>query len=73
MPCETSPGDACFFDAFVPHRSAPNGTRTERRVLYLTYNPASQGDHYEAYFADKWKSYPPDVEREPGQERRYRV
>jgi ectoine hydroxylase-related dioxygenase (phytanoyl-CoA dioxygenase family) len=70
-PCE--PGDALFFDSYVPHRSAPNRTDRSRRILYLTYNPASQGDHYERYFADKRASYPPDVERLPGREYRYRV
>ncbi len=70
-PCE--PGDALFFGSYVPHRSAPNRTDRSRRILYLTYNPASQGDHYERYFADKRASYPPDVERHPGREYRYRV
>jgi len=72
-PLETAPGDVCFFGAFVPHRSGPNRTDRPRRVLYLTYNPASQGDHYETYFADKRRSYPPDIERPKGEERRYRV
>jgi ectoine hydroxylase-related dioxygenase (phytanoyl-CoA dioxygenase family) len=70
---ETAPGDVCFFGQFVPHRSGANRTDSPRRVLYLTYNPASEGDHYETYFADKRRSYPPDIERPQGQERRYRV
>lgn len=72
-PLETAPGDACFFDAYAPHRSSANRTESPRRVLYLTYNPASQGDHYEMYFADKRKSYPPDIERPADQSPRYRV
>jgi 2-aminoethylphosphonate dioxygenase len=72
-PLPTAPGAACVFDSYTPHRSAPNRTSAPRRVLYLTYNPASQGDHYEAYFADKRRAYPPDAEREPGREYRYRV
>ena len=60
VPCETAPGDAVFFDCFVPHRSGPNTTDRARRVLYLTYNAASSGDHYEAYFAAKRESFPPD-------------
>lgn len=71
--CEMSPGDAVFFDCFVPHRSGPNHSSSERRILYLTYNARSAGDHYEAYFAAKRKSFPPDWEREPGREYRYRV
>lgn len=70
---EAAPGDAVFFDSFVPHRSAPNGTRDPRRVLYYTYNRASEGDHLAQYYADKRRSYPPDIEREAGREYRYRV
>ena len=44
-----------------------------RRVLYVTYNRASEGDHRAAYFADKRKSYPPDIEREPGRTYVFRV
>ncbi len=70
---EAAPGDAVFFDSFVPHRSGPNHTAAQRRVLYYTYNRASEGDHLRQYYADKRKSYPPDVEREAGKEYRYRV
>jgi 2-aminoethylphosphonate dioxygenase len=69
----TGPGDLCLFDSYVPHRSAPTQSGTPRRVLLLTYNPASEGDHYEAYFTDKRTAYPPDSEREPGRAYRYRV
>lgn len=69
----TLPGDAVVFDSYVAHRSEPNRSSRSRRVLYLTYNAASQGDHYEKYFADKHASYPPDIEREAGREYRYRV
>lgn len=70
---EAEPGDAVFFDSFVPHRSGPNSTSEQRRVLYYTYNRASEGDHLRQYYADKRRSYPPDVEREAGKEYRYRV
>lgn len=70
---EAEPGDAVFFDSFVPHRSGPNGTADQRRVLYYTYNAASAGDHLRQYYADKRLSYPPDIEREPGRDYRYRV
>ena len=73
MHIEAEPGDAVFFDSFVPHRSAPNTTAEARRVLYYTYNKASEGDHLAQYYADKRASYPPDIEREPGREYRYRV
>ncbi len=73
MPCPTRPGDAVFFDSFVPHRSAPNLTAAERRVLYITYNRLSEGDHRARYYADKRKSYPPDCERETGKTYVFRV
>ncbi len=72
-PYPAEPGDAIFFDSFVPHRSGPNLTDEPRRVLYVTYNRLSQGDHRARYYADKRKSYPPDCEREPGKQYVYRV
>jgi len=62
-----------FFDSYLPHQSAPNGTSDPRRVLYVTYNRASDGDHRAQYYADKRASYPPDIEREQGEEYAYRV
>ena len=62
-----------FFDSYVPHASKPNLTRTNRRVLYLTYNRAVDGDQRERYFADKRAAFPPDIERIPGIEYRFRV
>jgi len=70
---EAEPGDVVYFDSFIPHRSAPNGTGEARRVLYYTYNRAAEGDHLAQYYADKRASYPPDIERLPGREYRYRV
>ncbi len=69
----TAPGDAVFFDSFTPHRSQPNLTDAARRVLYITYNAASAGDHRGRYYADKRKSFPPDIERDPDKEYRFRV
>eukprot|EP01083_Nonionella_stella_P249467 862606_1 len=57
------PGDVVFFDAFVPHCSASNNSTLERKALYFTYNKASEGDHYEQYYIDKAKTFPPDIER----------
>lgn len=72
-PYPTEPGDAMFFDSFAPHRSGPNLTDSARRVLYVTYNRASEGDHRDQYFADKRKSFPPDIEREAGKSYVFRV
>lgn len=73
VPYPMQPGDALFFDSYLPHRSAPNATRERRRVLYVTYNRASEGDQRARYYADKHASYPPDCEREPGKRYEYRV
>jgi hypothetical protein len=73
VPYPTKPGDAIFFDSFVPHRSGPNLTADGRRVLYVTYNRAAEGDHRQRYYADKRRSYPPDCEREAGTQYVYRV
>jgi hypothetical protein len=73
LPVPTHPGDVVFFDSYVPHSSGPNLTSAQRRVLYVTYNRASDGDHRTTYYADKRASFPPDVERLPGVEYRFRV
>ncbi len=72
-PVPGAPGDVLFFDSYAPHASKPNLTDAQRRILYLTYNLASDGDHRRAYYAAKRASFPPDVEREPGREYRFRV
>jgi len=71
--CPTRPGDLVFFDSFAPHASAPNRSATTRRLYYVTYNRLAEGDHLARYYADKRKSYPPDIEREPGKEYVFRV
>ncbi|MCG8359536.1 MAG: phytanoyl-CoA dioxygenase family protein [Kiloniellales bacterium] len=71
--CPTKPGDAMFFDSYAPHRSGPNLTESPRRVLYVTYNRASEGDHRERYFAEKRANFPPDIEREEGESYVFRV
>jgi len=72
-PFPSQPGDAMFFDSFAPHRSGPNLTDHQRRVLYVTYNRASEGDQRAAYHDDKYRSFPPDIEREAGKRYVFRV
>jgi hypothetical protein len=72
-PIPTLPGDVLFFDSYVPHASKPNLSSHRRRILYLTYNRASDGDHRARYYADKRSSFPPDIDRLPGVEYRFRV
>ncbi|WP_254070374.1 phytanoyl-CoA dioxygenase family protein [Acidisphaera sp. L21] len=69
----TNPGDVIFFDSFAPHASKPNFTDKPRRILYLTYNLAAEGDHRAQYYAEKHASYPPDIEREAGSKYVFRV
>lgn len=71
--CPTKPGDVVFFDSYAPHGSGPNMTDAKRRVLYVTYNRKSDGDHRVQYYVDKRKSFPPDIERDPTKEYRFRV
>jgi hypothetical protein len=73
IPIPTEPGDVLFFDSYVPHASEPNLTPQARRILYLTYNRLSDGDHRERYFAEKRANFPPDIERVPGVEYKFRV
>jgi hypothetical protein len=72
-PVPTRAGDAVFFDSYTPHASGPNGSAERRRVLYITYNRRSAGDHRMRYYADKRRSFPPDIEREPGRTYTFRV
>jgi ectoine hydroxylase-related dioxygenase (phytanoyl-CoA dioxygenase family) len=73
QPVHCQPGDAVFFDSFAPHRSQPNQTDHARRVLYITYNRASEGDSREQYYADKRRNYPPDIERDPNKDYSFKV
>ena len=72
-PVPTAPGDVLFFDSYAPHASKPNLTDEPRRILYLTYNAASDGDHRARYYADKRATFPPDIERDPDVAYRFRV
>jgi hypothetical protein len=73
MPIPTMPGDVIFFDSYAPHASKPNFTAQPRRLLYLTYNLACDGDHREAYYRDKRAAFPPDIERAAGAAYVFRV
>ena len=69
----TKPGDLVFFDCYTPHASEPNLSNKTRRLYFATYNKLSEGDHLEQYYADKYKSFPPDIDRIPGKEYIFRV
>lgn len=48
-----SPGDVVFFSGYIPHRSDKNSSSASRRGLFLTYNPASEGDFHKVYYEAK--------------------
>lgn len=70
---ETEPGDMVFFDCFAPHQSEPNLSDNIRRIYYATYNRKAEGDFLNQYYADKYKNYPPDIDRQKGKEYVFRV
>jgi hypothetical protein len=72
-PYPMAAGDMVFFDSYTPHASKANLTDRIRRVYFATYNRASEGDRLAAYYADKRRSYPPDIEREPGKSYVFKV
>jgi ectoine hydroxylase-related dioxygenase (phytanoyl-CoA dioxygenase family) len=57
---EADPGDAIFFDSYVPHGSPVNLSDRQRRNVYVTFNRRSAGDLRERYYREKWASYPPN-------------
>jgi ectoine hydroxylase-related dioxygenase (phytanoyl-CoA dioxygenase family) len=73
VPYPTAPGDLVFFDSYTPHSSEPNLTDSMRRIYFATYNRRSAGDHYARYHADKYRNYPPDIDRIAGKEYVFRV
>jgi hypothetical protein len=70
---EADPGDAIFFDSYVPHGSPPNESSRQRRNIYVTFNRRSAGDLRRRYYADKWASYPPNNSAQARASSAYRV
>jgi len=50
---ECVPGDILFFGGYLPHRSGANTSDKARRAMFITYNPACEGDFHEAYYKAK--------------------
>jgi len=65
-PMDLPAGSIVFFDSYIPHRSHRNESDRPRRSLYITYSRASEGDWRAHYYTDKRKTFPPEIEREPG-------
>lgn len=62
---DASPGSVILFDSFSPHRSAPNRSPNQRRLIYITYSLAREGSFREEYYSRKRQSYPPNILRDP--------
>lgn len=43
-------GDIVAFNGWTPHRSAANASAFPRRAVFLTYNPATEGDFHQRYY-----------------------
>lgn len=69
----TKPGDLVYIDCYTPHASQSNMSDKTRRLYFATYNRLSEGDHLKRYYADKHKTYPPDIDRIPGEKYVFRV
>jgi len=52
-PVPLNAGDVLIFTSYVPHRSRQNDSNRPRRALYLTFNPAEDGEHRTAYYTNK--------------------
>ena len=61
--CSTEPRDMVFSGYFAQHQSEPNMSDATRRIYYPTYNRLSAGEHMAQYYADKHKSFSPDIDR----------
>jgi 2-aminoethylphosphonate dioxygenase len=64
QPVPTNPRRRHLLRQLRPHASKPNFTGRPRRILYLAYNLASDGDHRHRYYGEKHAAFPPDVERD---------
>lgn len=51
---DAAPGDVILFDSYIPHRSSENRSSSTRRILFFTFNLASEGDFYHHYYRSKW-------------------
>jgi ectoine hydroxylase-related dioxygenase (phytanoyl-CoA dioxygenase family) len=47
---EANKGDIIIFNAFVPHRSKNNISHNQRRNIFFTFNPESEGNFYQEYY-----------------------
>jgi len=60
-------GNLVFFSNRCPHRSSKNHSGIDRRTIYYTYNPKTDGNNYSKYFADKIDSKNPTIKSLSGE------
>lgn len=70
---EAEPGSVIFFDSYTPHRSGPNHSDSQRRLIYVTFCLEREGDFRQEYFDHKRQTYPPNILREPGIDYSYKI
>ncbi|KAI5777425.1 hypothetical protein EDC01DRAFT_404937 [Geopyxis carbonaria] len=64
-----SPGDILIFGSLLAHRSGPNPTSKRRAAMFATYHfEAGKPNMREEYYAHRRLHFPPDHEREEGNE-----
>jgi hypothetical protein len=70
VPALLKPGDILFFGSHLAHRSGLNDSKKSRASVYATFAPAENNGQagYDAYYADRRKTYPPEYERVPGKD-----
>jgi ectoine hydroxylase-related dioxygenase (phytanoyl-CoA dioxygenase family) len=56
-PITAKAGDVVLFDSYVPHYSKKNEYQLNRRAMFFTFNPLSDGDFYEAYYDMKHREF----------------
>jgi 2-aminoethylphosphonate dioxygenase len=57
VPVETRCSDLVVFDSFVPHCSGVNASPVPRKAMFITLSRAVEGQHYDAYYAEKRCNY----------------
>ena len=67
------PGDIVFFNAYIPHRSSKNQSKSSRRQIYLTYNFKKHGNFRNSYFSEKRINFPPNSERDEKKIYKYKI
>lgn len=54
------PGDALFFNGFLPHKSGINRTKKSRVQMYCTYTVSKLKNIRDKYYEDKLSKFPPN-------------